>query len=998
MRAAARPAARVASRYLSTAAVPETTPLPVDLYGDDVLNDLLAPSVQQEMAVGGVGVRGMGASEDAFLYASRDSAAVARQVALEEQTVDVAVERYLKLREDAKKRGDVWVSSAQGCLLAWFGPLVLEIEKEREAAGKLSGRKSGRKRRNSRGDLARNVSGRIPVGEEVAHLMNLLSSEASAAIAIHTVLAQLMKEAHGSPVTRLALAVGNSVRAEINLKKIGALKKKQEHVEATQGDEGLLDTDGTGAFLDAAARRPMTKGRGRHLSARSVLVNAMSSSSSVISAVNYAAAQSAVRNAVWTDRELLLVGTKLMDMLVRTAKVEDGAGNFVQAFVHFRKFRRTDLAKVGMLQLSEATAKVLAEDGRDLEGCISPKQQPMLVRPRPWISPTNGAYIRTPVSLIRAPPSAALENALEAADLSVLYDGLNALGDTAWRVNNSVLDVAKEIWHRGGGTAGLPSKQNVPVPERAQFVAEAKAKLELELASKRAEDPTNVLDTADGARGLAVAMELASVAADESHAEEKELQQDALILRRFRHAKRKAQKANRELFSMRADTQHKLDQAGAFANEERLWLPHNVDFRGRAYPIPVYLQHMGCDLTRSMLAFASPGVELGPRGLYWLKVHLANLLGADKLPYAERVAVAEDSLPRALEVARNPLSDKNMEWWTKQEDPFQLLAACSELSLAAGRYGGEMSMESFHSTLPVSMDGSCNGLQHYAALGRDLLGGEQVNLTPNDRPQDVYSGVATLVNERVNAAAEDGDEIAQVLKGKITRKVVKQTVMTSVYGVTIIGARSQICNRLAEIEGFPENMLFPASMMLASLTLSSLGDIFSGATRTMDWLYAAATSIAKKGHEVQWITPVGLPVIQPYRKKARVMVRTLMQRVVLEQHGDHVPVSSVRQRSAFAPNFVHSIDSSHMLLTAIACEKAGMNFAAVHDSFWTNAATVDEMNTLLRQEFVKLHSRDLLSELREGFLLQFPDIKFSEVPARGELNLEVVRESPYFFS
>jgi len=32
-------------------------------------------------------------------------------------------------------------------------------------------------------------------------------------------------------------------------------------------------------------------------------------------------------------------------------------------------------------------------------------------------------------------------------------------------------------------------------------------------------------------------------------------------------------------------------------------------------------------------------------------------------------------------------------------------------------------------------------------------------------------------------------EVAEGLKGNVTRKVIKQTVMTSVYGVTFIGAR-----------------------------------------------------------------------------------------------------------------------------------------------------------------------------------------------------------------
>jgi len=44
-----------------------------------------------------------------------------------------------------------------------------------------------------------------------------------------------------------------------------------------------------------------------------------------------------------------------------------------------------------------------------------------------------------------------------------------------------------------------------------------------------------------------------------------------------------------------------------------------------------------------------------------------------------------------------------------------------------------------------TQDGSCNVLQHYAALGRDVVGAESVNLTPVNAPKDVYSDVLALV-------------------------------------------------------------------------------------------------------------------------------------------------------------------------------------------------------------------------------------------------------------
>lgn len=52
--------------------------------------------------------------------------------------------------------------------------------------------------------------------------------------------------------------------------------------------------------------------------------------------------------------------------------------------------------------------------------------------------------------------------------------------------------------------------------------------------------------------------------------------------------------------------------------------------------------------------------------------------------------------------------------------------------------------------------------------------------------------------------AESGLKIAQVLDGFISRKVVKQTVMTVVYGVTRYGGRLQIEKRLKEIDEFPK--------------------------------------------------------------------------------------------------------------------------------------------------------------------------------------------------
>ena len=68
----------------------------------------------------------------------------------------------------------------------------------------------------------------------------------------------------------------------------------------------------------------------------------------------------------------------------------------------------------------------------------------------------------------------------------------------------------------------------------------------------------------------------------------------------------------------------------------------------------------------------------------------------------------------------------------------------------------------------------------------------------------MYSEIAATTTALVADHAAKGNLQAIALQGQINRKLVKQTVMTSVYGVTFIGARQQIQNRLLE-RGWADN-------------------------------------------------------------------------------------------------------------------------------------------------------------------------------------------------
>ena len=95
------------------------------------------------------------------------------------------------------------------------------------------------------------------------------------------------------------------------------------------------------------------------------------------------------------------------------------------------------------------------------------------------------------------------------------------------------------------------------------------------------------------------------------------------------------------------------------------------------------------------------------------------------------------------------------------------------------------------------------------------------------------------------------------------------------------------------------------------------------------------------------------------------------------------PIAHIHCTSAFVLN--------HFVL-------AGLQFAGVHDSFWTHAQNVPVMNRILREQFIKLYSQPLLEELRDSFIEQYPTAEIPPLPSKGNLDLHSLLDATYFFS
>ena len=386
---------------------------------------------------------------------------------------------------------------------------------------------------------------------------------------------------------------------------------------------------------------------------------------------------------------------------------------------------------------------------------------------------------------------------------------------------------------------------------------------------------------------------------------------------------------------------------------------------------------------------------MGKRGGYWLAVHVANLYGhgIDKRPLKERVKWVEEHRDEIVDSALNPLD--GARFWTKAKKPWRFLAAAMEYAGYVAEGPGFLSRQ------PIAMDGTCNGLQHFSALGRDEIGGVWTNLVPSPEPRDIYREVADRLAPRVevalNGQAKDRDAAPWI--GIIDRDLVKPATMTMPYGVTYKGLRDQL--RVIIREEYVDRFAAPwrASIWLVKPIKETIAEVVVKAVSIMDWLRALATEFGKKRRGLTWTVPTGFRVTNEYRKPKEHRVQTALLTLQTLRHKAGAKIDITEQTNGMVPNLVQSLDAAHMMLTVWALKERGLSdFAMVHDSYAVHACDVDLMNNLLREQFVRVHTEFTLAKFYEDVKRQAPEIALPPPPSPGALDLVKVRESEYLFS
>lgn len=658
------------------------------------------------------------------------------------------------------------------------------------------------------------------------------------------------------------------------------------------------------------------------------------------------ASKAGYRAKQWSRKDLLTAGNILLDYL---------ATSLPEIFA-------IDPEGVGYLTITDGAMK-LAEEAVEQALQRNPVFVPCVEPPKPWTGWFDGGYwdarTRLRNQVIRThnkETSGAIRAAIKDGTMQPHLDALNALQSVAWTINKPILDVLKWAYENKIPIEGLPPQDDVPRPPKPEAWA--------------------FMDDDDK--------------------------------RLWKHKASQVKERNRSYVSNRVLFAHDTEMATMLAEHPRFWTPMNCDWRGRVYSV-CHFNFQRDDRVRALFLFAD-GQPIGEEGLYWLKVHVANCWGNDKIdkqPLDERVKWVDGCLEKLSMMQVEPT--KNL-LWTEAKTPFLFLAACLELSAAIKNGPG------FVTHLPVSFDGSCSGLQHLAAMTRDEETAKLVNLILSATPQDVYGKVAETVTKNVQ---RDAAVLAKTVSAfGIDRHLVKRNVMTYSYSSKKFGMSQQLMEDLmrpltfkvlaGELDEHPfgDDEGREASKYIASHVYDAIETLVKRPAEAMAMLQKCARALAHEGKPVTWTTPLGLPWVNRYHAPVINQLSLWLQdtRVrMLYADGTEKKIAKDKAANGVAPNFVHALDAVHLLMVALASVRENITqLATVHDSFGCLAPLAARFNEIIREQFVKLYTehdvlKEVLDQARHDMTIHNQQ-RLPSVPQYGALDLNEVLNATYAFA
>ena len=431
------------------------------------------------------------------------------------------------------------------------------------------------------------------------------------------------------------------------------------------------------------------------------------------------------------------------------------------------------------------------------------------------------------------------------------------------------------------------------------------------------------------------------------------------------------------------------------------------DYRGRIYYSEHFMNFQGHDYARGMMLFEKPK-PVTEKGLAWLARFTANCYN-ESFPISDIPlwcttdyhSYLRDEGLDSISVDKMTMEDRRI--WTYMnmdkiihnfdlldcEKPVSFLACCFEWR----KY--HENPEHFFSRLPIPIDGSNNGWQHLAAISKDSQAGRLVGLVPVDIQEDFYVRAAKALIDIV----PDWFEARDMPMKHIRKGISKRGSMTRAYSA---GAKKIAENMWLDCRTYGFHDMYDITeqdcFKLAQGLVKAIDLVCPGPLATMKFLQAAAMAELKTQQTkyMKWETPSGFPVtyLAPYKVRDRFRnvikgIGQISHRVVLPTDRPDIQ----KFMSGISPNFIHSLDASHMCLVL---DRWNGAFGGVHDSFSTHANDVDDLQQLTKEVFIEMYADDDNYQGIKNRILTEDDPNLTR--SMGDLNIREVMNSDYFFS
>lgn len=642
---------------------------------------------------------------------------------------------------------------------------------------------------------------------------------------------------------------------------------------------------------------------------------------------------------VWAPEDKLAIGTILVYLARDVGLVDIG---------ETREGKKT----VRFFSLAEGVAEMLDHIKGFVAG-IQPRTLPCVAPPMDWVTANDGGYH---TSVMRRTAPCCIRGRPRVEDLTdvpeVPLRALNILQRRPWRINAEVLDAVEAV-SASFDVGEVLSQAELPKPPVPEWMTEDMTKEQMH------------------------GSQLAEFAAWKVEMREW-----------YTNSKSRGVQWGRYYEALRVARQFR---------DVPFWFVYQYDYRGRAYANTRGVSPQGSDLQKALL-MAADGVPINtPIARFWFYTAGANRFGFDKATLQERYEWTVERTSLLVAIAKNPLENRQ---WTEADNPFQFLAWCFEFSRLLDSDLDQS--RPFISRLALGQDGSCNGLQHFSAMLRDEVGGLATNLLPSLTQQDIYRLVAEETNRLLLDSLDRNCPFSLRWNSHaLSRDLVKRSVMTLPYGSTRFSCADFIYTEYMAKHKAPEfdkAEYGKAARWLSVPVWDAIGNVVVKAREAMQWLQNASDELIAAGiTEISWRSMSGFMVRQRYSKADFIKVTTRLAggvRIRPTIKLDTEEPCARQHRNGIAPNFIHSCDAAHMQLLICAADDAGLgHLAFIHDDYGTTADGTETLHRLIRETFVSMYEQGCpLNQFRDLYGITEP------VPERGNLDIQLVKDSVYFFA